>query len=262
MNPKNISKIQKSFTVQAQNFENNNMNFSKQEYLDYTVQCMNLNSGDNVLEAAAGTCVCGRSIAPFVKSVTCIDATPAMLAVGQAEAEKNGITNMKFVNGFVEDMPFENDYFDVVLSRLAFHHFSDIEKPFSEMSRVLKKGGNLVIIDMEAAEEPLREIEDCIETMRDFSHVKNRSQAEFFTLFKKHDYTVTKQESTKIPVSLNAWMALTNTPDDIRNEIIDLMYDDINNRNPTGFHPYLKDNEIYFEQRWLMFIVTKAVFQK
>ena len=258
MNPKNLDEIQKSFTTQAQNFESKSMNFSKQEYLDYTVRSMNLTKDDCVLEAAAGTCACGRSVAPFVKTVVCLDATPAMLDVGKAEAAKSGITNMQFVNGCVEAIPYGDQYFDTVMTRLAFHHFTEMEKPFSEMDRVLKSGGQLVIIDMEAAEEALREIEDKIETMRDPSHIKNRSQAEFLALYKKHGYTVTKQEATIIPVSLSAWMQLTNTPDDIGKEIESMMKAELQNGNPTGFRPYLKNDEIYFEQRWVLFIGKKA----
>lgn len=257
MKPKNISDIQASFTIQAKNFENNNMNFSKQEYLDYTVRSMEPRPTDCVLEAAAGTCACGRSVAPFVQSVVCLDATPAMLEVGQKEAEKSGIGNMEFINGFVEEIPFLDGYFDIVLTRLAFHHFPKIEGPFAEMDRVLKQGGKLVIIDMEAAAYELREIEDRIETMRDPSHVKNLSKQEFTHLFQKHGYTITKEESTTIPVSLKAWLALTNTPENTCKEIIDLMEEDIREGKPTGFAPYTKDGEIYFDQRWLLMIGVK-----
>ncbi len=257
MNPENLADIQKSFTGQARNFENKNMNFSKQEYLDYTVRCMNLSPRDCVLEAASGTCACGRAIAPFVQSVVCLDATPAMLAVGKEEAGKSRIANMQFVQGLVEEIPYDDRHFDAVLSRLAFHHFMDIERPFSEMSRVLKYGGQLVIIDMEAAAEALRGIEDRIETMRDPSHVKNRSQDEFLALYEKHGYAVAKREATTIPVSLNAWLALTNTPDPIGKEIENLMNDEICGGKPTGFRPYTQDGEIYFEQRWVLFIGKK-----
>ena len=81
-----IDKIKKSFSTQAENFENRAMNFSKQEYLDYTVKTIDLQETDHVLEVASGTCACGRSIAPHVQSVTCVDTTPAMLEVGKKAA--------------------------------------------------------------------------------------------------------------------------------------------------------------------------------
>ena len=54
-----------------------------------------------------------------------------------------------------------------MITRLSLHHFVEPEKPFREMQRVLKKGGKLVIWDMVATTEELRETNDAIETMRD-----------------------------------------------------------------------------------------------
>ena len=124
MIPNNNDSIQKSFTTQAGTFENNSMNFSNQKYLDYTIKRMELKSTDKVLEAAAGTCVCARRLAPFAGHITCLDATPAMLAVGKAKAAEEKLGNIDFVNGYVEDLPFESHSFDVVLSRLAFSQFT------------------------------------------------------------------------------------------------------------------------------------------
>lgn len=45
------------------------------------------------------------------------------------------------------DFPFEEDLFDLVLTRYALHHFPDIEHSIGEVSRVLKKGGRLSISD-------------------------------------------------------------------------------------------------------------------
>ena len=260
MKPKNLAEIEKSFTTQAPNYELKH--FGKQEYnpvlqVEDTVKCMNLAPNDLVLETAAGTCAFGRSVAPFVKSVVCLDATLAMLDVGKEEAAKSGIENIQFINGYLEEILFEDQTFYIVLNRIAFHHFTEIERPFSEMHRVLKNGGQLVIIDMEAAEENLRETQDKIETMRDPSHVKNRSRDEFLSLYEKHGYTVVMQESAIRPVSLSAWLTLTKTPDNVGKEIENMMKAEMLNGNPTGFRPYLQDGEIYFQQRWVLFIGKK-----
>ena len=104
--------------------------------------------------------------------------TEAMLAVGKAESEKAGLKNIRFVQGDAEFLPFADGAFDIVISRLAFHHFTDPKRCFTEMARVLRPGSKLVIIDMETAEEALRQTEDETETMRDPSHVRNRSRDE------------------------------------------------------------------------------------
>ena len=83
-----------------------------------------------------------------------------MLRIGQQEADKEHLSNMVFVKGYAEELPFLDNSFDIVFSRLAFHHFTDVTAVFPEMVRVLKPSGKLVMIDMEAADEPLRKTED------------------------------------------------------------------------------------------------------
>lgn len=257
MKPNNIDKIINSFTVQADGFESKSMNFSKKDFLEFTMRSIELNNKSEVLEVAAGTCATGRELAPYVGSVTCVDITPAMLEIGKEEAKKLNISNMHFEIGNAENLPYPDESFDVVISRLAFHHFTDIKIPFSEMHRVLKPKGQLVIIDMEAAEVEVRDMEDKLEILRDPSHVKNIGRQEFMVLYRSHGYKQIKNNSTKISVSLKAWLDLTKTPEDKRNLITEYLNSDLEGGLKTGFNPYLIGDEIHFEQRWLMFIGIK-----
>lgn len=253
----NAKTIQKSFTEQAQNFETKSMNFTKQEYLEHMISCVKPQKTDTVLEVAAGTCICGRSLAPCVKNVTCLDMTTAMLAVGKAEAAKQRLLKMDFVQGDAEKLSFSDNSFDIVISRLAFHHFPNPKRCFSEMVRVLKTGGKLVVMDMEAAEETLRNTEDEIETLRDPSHMRNLSKEEFTEMFQDSRLPITTMDCTELPVSLSAWLALTNTPAQIAADISKWLMDEINGSGLTGFNPYEKNGKIYFNQRWLMMIGKK-----
>lgn len=252
MKPKNMQTIQSVFTQQSGQFENHNMNFTNQDYLADTVSRIAPCAADHVLEVAAGTCACGRALAPMVKTVVCLDLTPAMLEVGRREAQKLKLENITFLRGCAEELPFLDHSFDMVLSRLAFHHFAEVTEPFKEMARVLKPGGKLVLIDMEAAEEHLRAAEDEIETLRDPSHVRNLSREEMIGLFRKNGLTVTLSESTPIPVSLMAWMELTKTPEQVRKEIVRRMQAELDGGQQTGFAPYQTESGIFFRQRWLL----------
>ena len=253
-----LDKIRESFTLQAKNFESGNMNFSKKDYLAHTVAALHLQGHEKVLDAASGTCANGRSIAPFAAHVTCLDATEAMLDVGKEAARSEGLTNMDFRIGLVENMPFEGETFDVVISRLAFHHFAGMEKPFSEMTRVLKRRGTLAVIDMEAAPEELREREDTLEILRDPSHVKNRSLPEFLSLYKKYGFTVVKEEHTPIRVSLEAWLDLTKTKEESRRTIKKALEEELQGGPKTGFAPFEKEGSLYFTQRWLLLVGMKG----
>lgn len=259
MKPENLEKIKRSFALQAPNFESKSVNFTKEEYLKYTVSCVAPRRENTFLEVAAGTCACGRSFAPFVKTAVCLDATVPMLQVGQQEADKEHLSNMIFVKGYAEELPFLDGSFDIVFSRLAFHHFTDADAVFSEMARVLKHGGKLVMIDMEAADEPLRQTEDEIETLRDPSHVKNLSKAEMLKLFDAYGLAVEKCETTEMPQSLENWLALTQTPELVREAVRQRMRADIEGRDQTGFCPYLKDGGLFFNHRWVLTIGRKTV---
>lgn len=257
MKPENLEIINCSFTIQAPNFENNSVNFSKEEYLHYMLSCIAPHKQDIVLEVAAGTCVCGRSFSPLVQSVVCLDATVPMLHIGKQKAENSNLNNMIFLKGYAQELPFLDNSFDIVFSRLAFHHFTDINIVFSEMVRVLKPGGKLVMIDMQAADESSRNIEDKIETLRDPSHVKNLSKEEMKNLFTEYNITLQKCETTEIQQQLKNWLALTKTPESVQNKITSLMQADISGQEKTGFYPYIKDNTICFKQKWILMIGKK-----
>lgn len=262
MIPQNLETIKRSFGVQAQNFDNKSVNFSKKEYLDYTLTSVQPVATDMILEVAAGTCACGRSFAPFVKMVVCLDATTPMLKVGKQSAEESHLDNMVFVKGYAEELPFLDNSFDIVFSRLAFHHFTDTDSVFREMVRVLKPGGKLVMIDMEAADEHLRETEDKIETMRDPSHVKNLSIEEMRKLYSDNNLVIEKCEVTEMPLCLNDWLELTKTAVPVKEKIMNLMKADLNGQEKTGFNPYQTEKGICFNHRWVLTLGKKNLSKR
>lgn len=257
MKPENTEKIQNAFTIQSEHFETHKANFTKKEYLDYVISEVQPQETDSVLEVAAGTCVCGRSFALYVGQVTCLDLTPAMLSVGKEQAEKQELGNMTFVIGDAGELPFLDNSFSIVISRLAFHHFPDVNRPFSEMARVLKRGGKFVFIDMEATEENLRTTQDKIETLRDPSHIRNLSQAEMLKLFTDNHLVVEKRDSTRMTKNLSEWLDFTKTPKSVRRDITSLFVDDLEGKSKTGFQPYQTDEGICFNHKWTMIIGRK-----
>ena len=258
MKPSNLDLLRESFTAQAAGFDAGTYHLSKKEYLDYLVLSTEPKPADQVLEVAAGTCVCGRALAPYCGHVTCLDLTPAMLEQGRKEAEKQNLHNLTFVKGVAEELPFLHQSFDMVISRLAFHHFVNPQVIFTEQARVLKPGGRLVLWDMVPANEGLRDEIDRIETLRDPSHVCELTKEEMRALYLDAGLSMTLQEELEIPVSLEAWMELTHTPEEVCSRIREAMGLDIDGKAATGFAPYLQENEIFFHHHWVLNIGTKV----
>ena len=244
MERNNIKDIQKAFGEQAQGFDAGNYHLSKSEYQEYMIKKTEPQSSDHLLEVAAGTCICGRAYASHVNHVTCLDATPAMLKVGKKEAEDAGISNITFVKGIAEELPFLDNSFDIVISRLAFHHFVNPEEIFTEMKRVLKPGGKLVLMDMAPQIDEM-------EQMRDFSHVKELTTTEMRNLYEKKGMKLLTQECIKVPVSVEAWMELTHTPEETKEILREKIKSDIEGRTDTGFQPYMKEDKMYFDHHWM-----------
>ena len=57
---------------------------------------------------------------------------------------EKGIT---FVKGTTEELPFDDNFFDVVVSLVLLHHLKGLERGLGEMLRVLSKKGKLILID-------------------------------------------------------------------------------------------------------------------
>lgn len=73
--------------------------------------------------------------------ITCLDYSPDMMARAQRRAEQAGLTNVRFQQGDIGALPFEDGRFDLVLSLNGFHAFPDKEAAYREVFRVLSPGG-------------------------------------------------------------------------------------------------------------------------
>ena len=105
--------------------------------------------GTRVLDVACGPGIVVAHLAPHCAEITGCDMTPAMLDKARERCAGKGIINARFVPGRVEALPFENEMFDVVVSRSAVHHFADPPAAFREIARVTRKGGRVITVDVE-----------------------------------------------------------------------------------------------------------------
>jgi ubiquinone/menaquinone biosynthesis C-methylase UbiE len=100
-----------------------------------------------LLDVATGTGRAGLILAQEGWLVVGIDLVPAMLDEARKKAKKLNLSNISFIGANARELPFENDYFDIVIC-LRFFHFIpyNLRRPIiEEMLRVLKPEGILLL---------------------------------------------------------------------------------------------------------------------
>lgn len=161
-----------------------------------------------------------------------------MLSVGKAESERAQLKNMSFILGDAAELPFLECSFDIVLSRLAFLHFTDPERPFSEMARGAETRRQACADRHGGSEEDLRKKRIKIEKLRGPSRVKSLSKEEMLCLYREHRLSISCCETVRMPTILQNWLDHTETPSDIQEQIKTKMQQEISGGSKTGFDPY------------------------
>ena len=111
----------------------------------------------NILDEACGTCDFTIEIAkgaPQGSKVTGIDLSEGMLQIGREKCCKEGIT-AELQTGDCEAMPYEDETFDRIGVAFGVRNFENLPKGLTEMHRVLKHGGKLVILELSIPRDPI-----------------------------------------------------------------------------------------------------------
>ncbi len=110
-----------------------------------------MSQGDHVLDLGAGAgndVFVSRRIVGEEGKVVGLDMTHEMIDKAKQNKAKLGYENVEFVLGEIEDMPLNDDSFDVVISNCVLNLVPDKVKAYQEVHRVLKTGGHFCMSDV------------------------------------------------------------------------------------------------------------------
>jgi SAM-dependent methyltransferase len=157
-------------------------------------------------------------------------------------------------------LPWTDRQFDVVVCRLALHQVADPGRVVNEMVRVARPSGRVAIIDMVADDSPVTAAEmNRIERLRDPSHGEALTDTTIRSFVEDAGAVVTSRAHRDLPLDLEDWMARTNTPSRVRDEIRARIDEDLGGGPPTGLYPYREPSgAISFIHRWALLIATTS----
>ena len=136
-----------------------------------------------------------------------------MLAAVAAEAQRRGFSNIETVEARAENLPFPDTYFDFLATRFSAHHWRDARAGLREARRVLRAGAPAVFIDVVSPEAPaLDTFFQAIELLRDISHVRDYSRAEWRDMFSRAGFAVKAERSWRLRMDFADWTARIGTP--------------------------------------------------
>ena len=125
----------------------------EQKYLPWREKLWSLVTGPRILEIGVGT---GKNM-PFYppgKEITGIDLTPGMLARARKKAASLNLeVNLRL--GDAQSLDFEEDTFDSVVATFVFCSIPDPILGLTELARVTKPGGQIILMDHVRSEKPI-----------------------------------------------------------------------------------------------------------
>src|SRR3989449_10577320 len=171
-----------------------------------TMRLMDLRSGERVLDMGCGSGWATRLLARMVSEgpqgfgqVVGVDISDEM--VRQARAASKDFENVMFVVGSAAQIPWEENFFDKVLSVESFYYYPDQDRALIELFRVMAPHGRMFILINLYKDNPYSL--QWVDKLKVPVHM--RSEAEYVELLNKHAFE--NVDSRRIPDD-------TPTPDD------------------------------------------------
>lgn len=102
----------------------------------------------DIADLGAGEGLVSQLLAHRARQVWCIDNSPRMVEVGTGLARKNGLANLTYKLGDIENVPLPDKSVDLAILSQALHHAQHPQVAVDEAFRILKPGGQILILDL------------------------------------------------------------------------------------------------------------------
>jgi ubiquinone/menaquinone biosynthesis C-methylase UbiE len=173
-----------------------------------------LSPNATVLDVGTGAGHLSFTLAPHARRVIALDPAASMLATVRVVAAERGLAPIETCEASAMALPFAAAEFDLVCTRYSAHHWYDVPQALSEMRRVVKPDGFVLVIDLLGDDHPLADTHlQSVELLRDGSHVRDRNIAEWQVLLREAGFADIEQRSWMTRLQFGPWVERMHTPE-------------------------------------------------
>ena len=175
---------------------------------------------ERALDAGTGTGALAFALAPIVAEVVGVDLVPELL--DEARKRAGEFPNVSFVEGDVTKLPPNLGEFDLSGSLRTLHHVRWPERAVSELARVTRLGGRILVVDQVAPIDPLVALDlDRFERARDPTHERTLAEADFRQLFEANDLRLLRSAFHEEKRDMDRYLDLAGCEGDERSRALD-----------------------------------------
>lgn len=259
--PRHNDLVRERFTRTAQNFADFVFTY-RTEQAERLAQLALENAPNaqnwRVLDVACGPGTFARAIAPRVRATTGVDLTLAMLSLAEEAFSKVSLT-CNFVCADAARLPFLPESFDLVTCGYAFHHMPNPGAALAEMTRVVRPGGRVAVLDIVTPAGASQEANSRIERARDPSHVEALRIEQMRELFAGQNLRARAEEISETQREFDNWMRVVSAEpgSPVYNETRALMEATLED-DSAGFHARrAADGTLHFDATSVCIVAEK-----
>lgn len=178
---------------------------------------------ERLLDIATGGGHVARIFGPLVGEVFIADLTRAMLLAAGKALGAAGIDRVAAVVADAERLPFATASFQIVTCRIAPHHFPQPQRFVEEVARILAPGGRFALVDSTVPEGEVGAIYNRYELIRDPSHVRSLTVAEWQGLIEATGLRIDVVETFRKSHDFDDWTGRSQSDPASRAALMDLM---------------------------------------
>jgi ubiquinone/menaquinone biosynthesis C-methylase UbiE len=158
-------------------------------------QLVNLQDGMKVLDVGCGTGSLLKELAGSGKELNLygIDLSPEMINAARAKL-KDG-NHVELYERSAADLPFESNYFDYVVCMNSLHHHANPNQSLIEMTRVLKPGGVMILMDGFVDSTVRKVLSRTANVLRNEGKVQRFKREELQRIFRSLGYESIRQQT-------------------------------------------------------------------